>query len=286
MDAQGAMAFAHALKLAVARKGGLTMLHAGRARASDPHEDFIRVQETLVRWNLLAKESATDAIPNLGLDVQKVVALDSDAARSAVRYLARHPHDLIVLATHQQEGLHRWISPEIAQSLARSSGGMTLFLPQQTKGIVSHETGAVSLSSILVPVDTLPDPRSAVDAALAVPQALGCSDIEVTLLYVGGREHAPYVRNPESASAKWRWAYREGEVDSEILRAAREYHADLIVMATEGRHGFLDALRGSTTERIVRNADCPVLAVPAYRTHDRPSPSTMAADLSTGKLTV
>jgi nucleotide-binding universal stress UspA family protein len=34
-------------------------------------------------------------------------------------------------------------------------------------------------------------------------------------------------------------------------------------MATEGRHGFLDAVRGSTTERVLREAGCPVLAVPA-----------------------
>lgn len=32
----------------------------------------------------------------------------------------------------------------------------------------------------------------------------------------------------------------------EIVAAARELGAELIVMATEGRHGFLDAVRGST----------------------------------------
>jgi len=37
----------------------------------------------------------------------------------------------------------------------------------------------------------------------------------------------------------------------------------LIVMATEGHRDFLDALRGSTTERVLRAADCAVLAVPA-----------------------
>jgi nucleotide-binding universal stress UspA family protein len=40
---------------------------------------------------------------------------------------------------------------------------------------------------------------------------------------------------------------------------------DLIVMATAGRHGFLEALQGSTTERVVRQARCPVLAIPAHR---------------------
>jgi nucleotide-binding universal stress UspA family protein len=34
-------------------------------------------------------------------------------------------------------------------------------------------------------------------------------------------------------------------------------------MPTAGRQGVVDALRGSTTERVIRQAPCPVLAVPA-----------------------
>jgi nucleotide-binding universal stress UspA family protein len=47
-----------------------------------------------------------------------------------------------------------------------------------------------------------------------------------------------------------------------ILAVAGEQGADLIVMTTKGRHGFLDALRGSTTEQVLRHAWCPVLALP------------------------
>ena len=53
----------------------------------------------------------------------------------------------------------------------------------------------------------------------------------------------------------------EGEVVQVILEAAEG--TDLIVMATEGRHGIFDALRGSVTERVVREAPWPLLAVPA-----------------------
>jgi nucleotide-binding universal stress UspA family protein len=34
-------------------------------------------------------------------------------------------------------------------------------------------------------------------------------------------------------------------------------------MPMAGRHGLLDVIRGSTTERVVREATCPVLALPA-----------------------
>ncbi len=48
-----------------------------------------------------------------------------------------------------------------------------------------------------------------------------------------------------------------------LFRAADEREVDLIVMATAGRDGFLDALRGSVTEQVLRRAPCPVLAVSA-----------------------
>jgi nucleotide-binding universal stress UspA family protein len=38
--------------------------------------------------------------------------------------------------------------------------------------------------------------------------------------------------------------------------------ADLIGMPTMGHHGFLDALRDNTTEWLLRQAPCPVLAAP------------------------
>jgi len=45
--------------------------------------------------------------------------------------------------------------------------------------------------------------------------------------------------------------------------AAADWPPDMIGMATAGHHGFLDALRGSTTERVLRRSPCPLLAVPA-----------------------
>ena len=37
----------------------------------------------------------------------------------------------------------------------------------------------------------------------------------------------------------------------------------LLVMATEGREGFLDVVRGSVSEQVLREAPCPVLTVPS-----------------------
>ena len=44
---------------------------------------------------------------------------------------------------------------------------------------------------------------------------------------------------------------------------SEERDADLTAMATAGRDGFGEALNGSTTEQVLREAKCPVLAIPA-----------------------
>ena len=47
----------------------------------------------------------------------------------------------------------------------------------------------------------------------------------------------------------------------EIVRAARDQEADLIVMGTHGRSGLAHMMIGSVAEKVVRKAPCPVLTV-------------------------
>ncbi|MBD0315347.1 MAG: universal stress protein [Nitrospiraceae bacterium] len=54
---------------------------------------------------------------------------------------------------------------------------------------------------------------------------------------------------------------RTGISDVTICEAAAAHRADLIVMGTHGRKGVERILLGSTTERVVTMAPCPVLAV-------------------------
>ena len=54
---------------------------------------------------------------------------------------------------------------------------------------------------------------------------------------------------------------REGNPPGQIVRYATEHGIGLIVMGTHGRVGLRKLLMGSTTERVVRNAPCPVTVV-------------------------
>ena len=54
---------------------------------------------------------------------------------------------------------------------------------------------------------------------------------------------------------------RTGLPSEEIVHAAIDYGADLIVMTTHGRKGVSHLLLGSVAEDVIRHARCPVLAV-------------------------
>lgn len=66
------------------------------------------------------------------------------------------------------------------------------------------------------------------------------------------RKHVPTFR-PENCHI------RSGQPYQEIVRLAREIDADLIAHSTRGHSGLKRLLLGSTAERVVRNAPCPVL---------------------------
>jgi nucleotide-binding universal stress UspA family protein len=136
---------------------------------------------------------------------------------------------------------------------------MTLFVPRGCRGIVSMD-GVIQLRRILIPIDHQPNAQEAVIRAVRAAEAFGDEPVEIQLLHVNGST-LPQLSRPESEACVWRELRREGDVVEAILDVAKE--ADLIVMATEGRHGFVDAVRGSVTEQVVRGAPCPVLAVPA-----------------------
>jgi nucleotide-binding universal stress UspA family protein len=70
-----------------------------------------------------------------------------------------------------------------------------------------------------------------------------------------------FVHQEFPDSAKVSVHLRDGVAYDEIAIAAREFGADLIIIATQGRTGLSHALMGSTAERVVRHAPCPVLTL-------------------------
>ncbi len=256
-------AFAHALKLASVAKAELDILHANPDTEEIDWDDFPSVRRTLEKWRLLAPGGSKEDVRRLGLDVHKVRRSGNDPVRTILRYLRQHEPDLIVLATNQRRGLSRWMNRPIAAPIARHSRILTLFVPRRVVGFVSWEDGHSHLENIVIPVDHLPDPQRAVDAAASLATLLGCLKVHFTLLHVGREQEAPAVELELPTGWTAERIARDGAVVDEILNVSEDRDADLITMATAGRKGYLEALSGSTTEQVLRYAKCPVLAVPA-----------------------
>jgi electron transfer flavoprotein alpha/beta subunit len=139
---------------------------------------------------------------------------------------------------------------------------MTLFIPHGVRGFVSRNDGSVSLRQILIPVTSKPSPRPAVEAAARLIRNLQLPAGTVSLLHVGPEGEMPAVKLPENTGWTWNRLTKAGEPAEVILQTATELGADLIVMTTDGADGFLDALRGTTSERVLRKAQCPVANLP------------------------
>lgn len=255
-------AFAHALRIALAAKGTLNLLHVAPKGTSADWDNFPSSTQTLKEWGLIPLDAHRDALADLGLGVRKVERGGEDPAAEIVDYVRRHPTDLVVLSTHQRKGLSRWTHSSIAERTAHQARAMTLFIPRRVQGFVSFETGRISLRNIFVPVAKNPNPIVAVAAAVAVAELLTPLEVKFHLFHAGPEEDMPATPRKEKAGWTWERTAWEGDPVDHILNASEEREADLIVMATRGHHEFLDALLGSTTERVLRGARCPVLAVP------------------------
>ena len=138
------------------------------------------------------------------------------------------------------------------------------------------------LKRVLVPVDFSEASRKSLDYALSLARPFGAKvrllhvvealvlppDVEVLDLEAFAR-----TLNDEAAKclSKWRKEVasdspveeelRAGTPYREIVAAAGQSNMDLIVMGTRGRTGLAGVLMGSTTERVMHHAPCPVLVV-------------------------
>jgi universal stress protein A len=140
------------------------------------------------------------------------------------------------------------------------------------------------LKKILVPIDFSPPSKNAFKYAVRFAEEFGG---ELTLLYVlepqsvtgyaGIPEATAFVEGDIVAAGKHlrsliatvrngkierpHWKVRAGLPSHVIVEVAKEMDVDLIVIATHGYTGWKHFCIGSTAERVVRAAPCPVLVV-------------------------
>ena len=127
------VAFAHALKIALQSRAELEIVHVERHKVGSDRDvhwtEFPGVRATLARWKILPAGAKVEEGAKTGLRVKKILNSNGDPLEAMVTYCEDHPPDLLVLATHQRDGLSRWLHKPVAEPLARRSRAMTLFVP-------------------------------------------------------------------------------------------------------------------------------------------------------------
>ena len=258
-------AFAYALAIALLRQTELTILHVGKEKGDEVDwERFPPVRQTLQRWGLLDADSPRSAVfEQLRIDVRKRAIRSGDPIGAVAEYAGYQPHDLIVMATAGKGSRERdWLHRSQAESISRKSDAMTLFVPDGARnGFVALADGDLDLKKILVPIDPTIDFAAAIEFASRAAEIIGDGDVEITLLHVG--EDMPVLPGlRDEAGCRWQPLLVPGEPLDGIVTTAEKIDPNLIIMTTNGRDTLGQVIEGSMTERIVRRASCPVLAVP------------------------
>ena len=147
-------------------------------------------------------------------------------------------------------------------------------------------TSGFPIRTILIPVDLSEPSKKALRYGFALAQQF---DAKLILLYAvepvatpdfayhplmletekvvaAAEERLKKLCTEEGIDPSWieKTLVRTGVAYRQITDAAKSSKADLIVIATHGHTGFKHVLLGSTAERVVRHASCPVLVVRGY----------------------
>ncbi|HWF77867.1 MAG TPA: universal stress protein [Caulobacteraceae bacterium] len=255
-------AFRHALRIAVAERGSLRLVHVHQAdgESAAKLDAFPHVRDTLVRWGMLQAGAPASAIAErLGVHVSKAEVVAARAEPGLETLVDHEAPDLIVLGTRGPGGKDEPGRISFAETLARHARTPALIVPIDVAGFVGAVDGVIRLNNILMPVTRPPDPGLALAIVSRLVNALRV-DPRLTLLHVGPQAKSPRLDLPESD--RYHLMTGEGPVVDAIVKAAEETSADLIVMATEGHNSLPDDLGGDTTEHVLRRARRPVLAAP------------------------
>lgn len=255
---ESAPAFLQALRLAVAARCRLDILHVQDDDDSHQWQSFPQVRQVLQHWGMLeAGATPADIEPRLGVHVAKIEIVDSDAERGLTRFLMSHLPDLLVIATHGRRGLNRWLHGSFSEEVARGTHIPTLLIGPHTVGIVDADTGRLSVRRVLVPVAPQPSPKPVLRVVRELLASIGETAAAIELMSVG-HDLADVV---DASGVAHRVERLDGRVVETILQEAERRKADLIAMPTAGEQGVLEMFRGSTTSRVIAEARCPVLSV-------------------------
>lgn len=240
--------------------------------------------EELARWHEMA-EAHVRTVRASGVDVELEV-IEAHPVEAILTRAASLDASLIVMGTHGAGGFRRFVLGSVTEKVLRRASCPVLTVPPRV-----GDAHASALERVLVALDFSPCSVKAADVAADLARDTGG---DLTLMHaIEWPWHDDPLSPPEGVPALQSDAlrdYREylerGAVERlralaaslpggdraatwvrfgtpyvETLEAAKAADADLIVLGVRGRSSLDLGFFGSTTNHVVRMAECPVLTV-------------------------
>jgi nucleotide-binding universal stress UspA family protein len=271
-------AFDYALKLAKNYDATIVAMHVVAVPAVPPTYDGAAnipdLSAELERESHRLLDTLTDLADRAHVAIEKEVRFgDIDLE---VRDVAKERKaDLVVMGTHGRRGFERWFLGSVTERLIRHCPVPLLIVG----GAHIPDAAPPEIHRILVTTDFSDGTPEALNYAFSIAQE---SQSKIDLLHVvddhAFTDMASDLREgviedlrvklealvPEEAR-DWCNACTSVKIGTPyqvILKTAKKDKADLLVMNIHGK-GMIDrALIGSTAERVLRAAECPVLLIP------------------------
>ncbi len=240
-----------------------------------------------------AREEISRLMGEPAIDWEPLI-LEGQPAMQIARAVEEHDIDLVITATHGRSGLTRLLIGSVTERLLRTLNRPLLVVRSPEHDFVAPAGDHIQLRRILVGCDFSPHSRLAIDYGLSLAQEF---EAEIHLMHVlepslyesltrpstglteelqqavrAALERKLRTFVPEEAQA-WsevKTVIGVGHPHRELTQYAVEHEVDLIVLGVRGHSLVEELFVGSTTDRVIRQAPCPVLAVRAP-THSAPS---------------
>lgn len=241
-------------------------------------EEFGNAPERLEKRFELGRKACSQAKEmvksEFGLEVDALVSQGEPA--DVIADTAREKHaDLIAMGTYGRKGFKRLILGSVTAGVVVGSPCDVLVV----KKPCDECTG--EYESILLPYDGSEFSKKALDRACKLSKVDGA---KVTVLYVipryeemvgflktdsiRERIHEEALKITEEArdlasrsGVTVQTRIEEGQAADKIIETAKSLNSDLIAMGSYGWQGMNRAIMGSTVERVIIHASCPILVV-------------------------
>jgi nucleotide-binding universal stress UspA family protein len=257
----------------VRRHGGeLTLAHAVFFEAEEYSVAPEQLDRRLRAGELLCTAAREKLSAELGVAARTLLR-EGEPPEAILDAARDEDADLIVLGTYGRRGLNRMLMGSVtAQVISKARVDVLV-----VKKPCSDCRGAYR--SILVPFDGSAFSRAALARACALAK---CDGAQVAALYAIPRYEemigflrtegiqarltqeaekivGEAVRLGEAAGVAVAASVVEGPASDRIVESVRKAGFDLVVMGSHGHRGMERVLLGSTAERVIVNAACPVL---------------------------